>query len=340
MIVTLMEGTGVFCDAKDCLSKESSPVSSDKNYVKLRNGFTYYQISKPKAGNTSKNLVVCMHGIAWWSFCFDLLVKDLVALNYTVLTFDFYGRGQSDAPKNAVYDAKLFLEQVEDLFSELGVDSKVILIGMSIGGSVASIYTAHHPDRVDKLILIGPSGTATAIPFMAKVVTIPVIGYALFSMFGKQQMLNRISTDRFRDNFADPDQVDPQIMDLLVTKTSWQIDQKEGYLDAFHSTLANFPINDCYRYFEEIGKHPEIQVLLIWGKQDSVVPFVNSEILRTCIPHATLIAIDNGGHAVLLEKPSETNQHIIKFLEGDNRVQEKLQIEPTEPKKEITNSDD
>jgi len=310
-------------------------VCNKKNYVKLRNGYTYYQISRPKVGNSSKSLVVCIHGIAWWSFCFDLLVKDLVAANYTVLTFDFYGRGQSDAPKNAVYDAKLFLEQMEDLFSELGVDSKVILVGMSIGGCVASIYAAHHPDRVDKLILIGPSGTSK--PLIAKLISIPVVGYALYSMFGKQHMLNKISSDRFSDNFADSSQVDPQILDMLVTKTIWQIDQKEGYLDAFHSTLANFPINDCIRYFEEIGKHPEMQVLLIWGKQDTVVPFVNSEILRTCIPHSILIGIDNAGHAVLLEKPPETNQHIIKFLEGDNRVQKKPQIESTEPKKEITN---
>jgi len=286
-----------------------------ENKILLKYGNTAYSLSEPSESKTStrQDLVVCLHGITWWSYIYNHLKKDLLKQGYRVLTLDFYGRGNSDAP-NVNYNLNLFVEQVEELLEALKISEKFILLGLSMGGGVAAGYAAKHTDRIVKLLLLAPAGTPVVMPFIAKLTLAPVIGYPIFALFGKSTMLSRINTDRFKADFVNPDKVDPDIMRELMEKTIWQITEKQGFLSAFYSTLQNFPLNDLLSEYAVIGQHSEIPVHLIWGTKDEEIPFENSKIVLSKIPHAKLITIEGGAHAFILEQIEDSNNIILDAI--------------------------
>jgi hypothetical protein len=78
-------------------------------YAQLAHGRVRYQLRHPPAGTAKKqsNLVVFSHGYSIpadiWKPVTDLLLAD----GYSVLTFDLYGRGFSDAPEGQQFDDRV-----------------------------------------------------------------------------------------------------------------------------------------------------------------------------------------------------------------------------------------
>jgi len=254
--------------------------------------------------------VVCIHGITWWSFCFRDIVPALVGNGYRVLVFDLFGRGLSDAP-NVVYDLNLFVGQVSELLEKLGMP-KATFIGTSFGGLVSGAFCSKYPEKVNKLILVGPAGLPLVIPFMAKLIMVPVIGSAIYNWFGKKTMLERVRTRGIVDDFAYPDKLPEGLAAEIIKKTLWILEEKEGFLHAFHSTLCNAEVNDGLKYYQQIPK--TVPVLLIWGEKDAVIPAANSNILLSVLGKAKLEIIRDCGHSAIIERSERCIELIVEHL--------------------------
>jgi len=100
----------------------------------------------------------------------DSFAKLLSKRGYRVLTFDFYGHGHSAIP-DVEYTADVLCEQVEDLVRQLGLadidmdtnsdhksEQEVYVVGHSMGGLIASEFTARHGNLVTKLVLLNSVG--------------------------------------------------------------------------------------------------------------------------------------------------------------------------------------
>jgi 2-hydroxy-6-oxonona-2,4-dienedioate hydrolase len=55
-------------------------------------------------------------------------------------------------------------------------------------------------------------------------------------------------------------------------------------------------------------------VLLIWGKEDRVMPFATTEKVMAAIPQAELLVVEQAGHASHYEKRDVVNTAILSFL--------------------------
>jgi pimeloyl-ACP methyl ester carboxylesterase len=64
------------------------------------------------------------------------------------------------------------------VLQRMGID-RATLVGHSYGGRVALQMALYDPERVADIIAIAPETHATARPLIARVVTVPVLGYAL-----------------------------------------------------------------------------------------------------------------------------------------------------------------
>ena len=60
----------------------------------------------------------------------------------------------------------------------------------------------------------------------------------------------------------------------------------------------------------------EAETLLVWGRQDGLVPVEQGEALRSTLPNAGLTLIDNCGHLPMAEKPETFNRLVRDFLVG------------------------
>ena len=74
--------------------------------------------------------------------------------------------------------------------------------------------------------------------------------------------------------------------------------------------------------FEELtSQYPTINVptLIVWGREDRVIPLSIGERLDHDIPDTRLVIIDQVGHVPQEEKPEETIAAIVKFLKTRKR---------------------
>jgi pimeloyl-ACP methyl ester carboxylesterase len=60
-------------------------------------------------------------------------------------------------------------------------------------------------------------------------------------------------------------------------------------------------------------------VLIVWGRQDRVAPFENSEALLGAMPRATFLPVDSAAHLPHLEQTGVVVPAVVGFLRGEAR---------------------
>jgi pimeloyl-ACP methyl ester carboxylesterase len=56
--------------------------------------------------------------------------------------------------------------------------------------------------------------------------------------------------------------------------------------------------------------------LIVWGREDAIIPLECGELYRRALPHATLKVIDHCGHSPAIEKPQAFLDAVTSFLSG------------------------
>lgn len=72
--------------------------------------------------------------------------------DYTTLVYDLRGHGRTGGSDRASYTIDVFVDDLDALLDALSFDS-VVLCGLSMGGLIAEVYAARHPERVAGLVL-------------------------------------------------------------------------------------------------------------------------------------------------------------------------------------------
>lgn len=100
--------------------------------------------------------VVLLHGFTQTGACLGPLARDL-ATDRTVLTPDLPGHGAAanDADADLWGAAELVAAAIDDLRTDTPVDTRVDVIGYSMGGRVALHLWAAHPERLRRIVTIG-----------------------------------------------------------------------------------------------------------------------------------------------------------------------------------------
>jgi pimeloyl-ACP methyl ester carboxylesterase len=118
-----------------------------------------------EAGDPDSPTVVMLHGIGG---SLELFVPNVGPLSehFHVLAFDFLGFGLSDKVDHDL-EISDYVEHLEAFMAAKGV-SFASFFSVSLGSWVSVAFTARHPDRVDRLVLIAPAGLLNAPAGAAK----------------------------------------------------------------------------------------------------------------------------------------------------------------------------
>jgi len=267
------------------------------SFTQLSDGYTHYRLEGPVKGPP----VVLIHGLSVPLFNWDHTVPALPRAGFRVLRYDLYGRGLSDRPRTN-YTKDLFDRQLHELLATLKIKTPVDLVGLSMGGAVATIFAARHPDKVAKLALIAPVGFPVNIPFTGKLVRLPLLGPYLMRVVGDRTLLKNI-----RKGLHFPDNI-PEYIDNFKRQMAYN-----GYKRAIASTLQHFDLSNQAAEFKEAGQHPR-PVQVFWGKSDRIVPYENSAKVLAAMSQATLYSITDAGHALPYENADAVNPVLVRFL--------------------------
>ena len=140
------------------VSNASEPVASEGHFTGADGVRLFYR----KVG-TGKKLIVLLHGGPGSNM--NAVWPDLepLAKRHTVLMYDQRGGGRSENIKDP---GKLkYTDHVRDLEAlrkEFGLE-RMVLVGESWGAGLAALYAMEHPDRVSRLLLLGPMPPSRAL---------------------------------------------------------------------------------------------------------------------------------------------------------------------------------
>lgn len=283
----------------DAAARSSAP----GQFVRLSDGYTHYELSGPPDGRVA----VLAAGGSVPYYIWDPIFTALVAKGFRVLRYDYYGRGFSDRPR-VPYTQDLYVRQLGELLDTLGVHAHIELLALSFGGSVATSFAEQYPGRVHSLVYIDPAfGSPRPVPLLARFAPAWHFLMAIFMerALAKEQLGDFLHSERFADW---PARYEVQL-------------QYRGFRRARLSHILNWAKEDETEKLGRVGQHPR-RVLLVWGRQDRVVPFELSAEIIALMPRTKLVAVESAGHLPHWEQPEVVVPAVIDFLQRGETAEE------------------
>ncbi len=118
----------------------------------------YYQGWLPS--ENPRAILLLVHGLADHSGRYSNLVSYFVPRGYAVLGLDHRGHGKSEGLRGYVEKFSDYLDDLHlflDIVREQHRDTRIFLVGHSVGGTIAAAYAVDHKDELAGLILSAPA---------------------------------------------------------------------------------------------------------------------------------------------------------------------------------------
>jgi len=273
----------------------------------------------PGNGKKTGLSFVLLHGFASWVYTWDHVFDELAEMG-SVLAYDRPGFGLTEKvlPKSLgfnPYTQDYQMKLLTELLDYHSLDS-VILMGHSAGGVVALRYALEHPERVRALVLIDPA-VYIQPPF-------PEILNRVLTALEVEELGPRFFAERFIDfanegmklSWYDASKITPERVEKFLLPTrikNWEI-------ALWKFMKANLDQRDL----EERLSLLTIPTLIIWGKQDRIVPLEDGKRLLKTLSNATLVTINRCGHVPQEEAPHAFLQIIKEWTDQLNARHERI----------------
>ncbi|MBK1895763.1 alpha/beta fold hydrolase [Chryseobacterium paridis] len=114
-----------------------------------------YMDVQPKVSNGK--IIMLLHGKNFNGAYWEQTAKDLSSKGFRVIIPDQIGFGKSSKPQSYQFSFAQLATNTKVILDELKID-KLIVLGHSMGGMVATRFTLMYPEMVEKLILENPIG--------------------------------------------------------------------------------------------------------------------------------------------------------------------------------------
>ena len=244
--------------------------------------------------------VVLIHGSgpgasAWanWRFALPSLAEHL-----HVFAYDQVGFGYTELPQQHAYSLERWTTHLLDFLRAAGIQ-RAHLVGNSMGAAVALALTVMHPEMVDRLVLMGPTGVRFPITEGLNAVW----GYVP-SVVEMKRLIGVFTYDHHR------------FMTDELAELRYRASTRPGMQEAFSSM---FPAPrqtgvDALAAYEDRLSAVRAPTLLIHGREDRVIPLRSSEKLLHVLADAQLHVFGHCGHWTQLEQTTRFNRLVQDFL--------------------------
>lgn len=231
--------------------------------------------------------------------------------NHKLILLDLKGHGESPKPRDTRYTIPDQAELVLEFIREQNLKN-LTLVGNSYGGAVSLLVSIRlckeDPGRLSNLILIDSGGYNQDLPWHLKLLRRPGLGWlALHLVPPGMNALTVLLYSYCKRRLITWEQ---------IRAYAKPIGSRGGRHALLQVAKQAVPDN-----FEELtARYPTISVptLIVWGRDDRVIPLAIGRMLNEAIPDSRLVILDEAGHVPQEEKPDETIAAILKFLKDLN----------------------
>lgn len=244
-------------------------------------------------GDAAGRAVVLLHGLtdSWrsWQPVIDRLPESIHVIAPTLR-----GHGDADRPTTG-YGITGLADDIASTLTGIGVD-RAVVVGHSLGASVASALAVRHPDRVTGLVLVAafaePAANAGVIELAEAVDELAdPIEREFVEEFQRGTLANPVPDEFLASVINESRKVPAHVWKAAV----------DGFRR--HEHLANLATVAA-------------PTLLIWGDQDAFVPRQDQDRLVAHLPQSTLAVYPGVGHGVHWEQPDTFATDLIRFIDA------------------------
>ncbi len=244
-------------------------------------------------------VVVLLHGFGATLHSWDAWAAGLED-GWRVLRYDQPGFGLTGPDPTGDYSDARGVAVLAALLDQLGVQ-RAVVVGHSMGGKLAWLFTAAHPERVTRLVLAAPDGFASPgfeygrapeVPWLARLLpyTLPrfLVRRSLAPAFGDPSLITEAALTSYRELLLAP-----------------------GVRRAILARLAQVRLQRPEKLLARITA----PVLLLWGGRDAMIPPANAADYRANLRESELVTFPTLGHVLHEEAPAETLVPVRAFLQ-------------------------
>jgi pimeloyl-ACP methyl ester carboxylesterase len=281
------------------------------------------EINYAELGQGDKPPVLFIHGLGG---CWQNWLENIprLAQDRRVVALDLPGFGDSPMPSDEI-SISGYGEIVVRFARAIGLEEDVDVVGNSMGGFIAAEIGVNHPDFARRIVLCSAAGISITNLKRQPVLTSARIAAAVTNVVlaRREQMAKRPGLRHLALAyvFRHPSRIAPDLAYQVMTGTG-----KPGFLDALDA-LTDYDFRDR---LDDV----KVPVLLVWGREDNLVPVEDADEFERLIPNARKVVLDDTGHVPMLERPDTFNDLVVEFLsepdlDGGQKVVERAGVSGT-----------
>lgn len=247
--------------------------------------------------------IVFVHGL---SGCWQNWLENLphFARSNRVIAIDLPGFGNSPMPPWEI-TISAYGDLLRDFCEQLDA-APVALVGNSMGGFVATEAVIGRPQIADRLVLVSAAGITFARARRQPAEMVARSAQALGPVVARFRRIGlvrpRARRLAFRGIFHSPNRLRPELL----------YEQVESALESPAMPAA---IRALFGYDAREGlAEIEVPTLIVWGRNDRIVPVPAAYGYERRIPNARLELFEQTGHLPQLERPARFNRLLEEFL--------------------------
>jgi pimeloyl-ACP methyl ester carboxylesterase len=188
---------------------------------------------------------------------------------------------------------------------------RVNLVGNSMGGYWALLFALAHPERVERLALVGePAGSSPRPSFRHRLLGMPGVNRLLYMTALKPRRAK--ARQHLRMVVAHPERLSEVFLDMAYAGAILPGAQR-AWLSMIEQTSAPGRTPRLTYALRPELSGIQCPALLLWGDHDFCSPVWGQELCQF-MPQARLEIIPDAGHMAWLDAPQAVASHLSQFL--------------------------
>lgn len=242
--------------------------------------------------------IVLIHGTGASLHTWEDWTQDLIK-DYRVIRLDLPAYGLTGQDPQKRYSSKDYVDLLDAFLTELKVD-KFHLAGNSLGGLVSWLYASYYPEKIEKLVLLDPSGFPfKSTPMVIKMAKIPVLNNFIRYVTPRSFIEKNIK-EVYYDHSLIKDSTIDRYYDLTLFEGNRTAFIDRAYIE-----------REDYRDRLSLISAP---TLILWGENDNWIPVSDAARFKAAIENAQVVIMPKTGHVPMEERPQESLAVVTAFL--------------------------
>ena len=245
--------------------------------------------------------IVLIHGTGASLHTWESWVNELKN-KHRIITLDVPAYGLTGPNKTGDYSQDFYVNFMENFLLKLNI-KRCVLGGNSLGGSITWAFALEHSERVGRMILVDAGGypmVSKSVPIAFQIARMPIVGN-LFKYILPYAVIEK----SLQNVYVHDDRITPELIERYYDLAS-RTGNRKAFLDRMKSSIKN----DNYLKIKTLT----MPTLIIWGKEDGLIPLDVAEKFHKDLPNDTMIVFKDLGHTPMEEDPMKTVKAVKDFL--------------------------